>query len=64
MVIFNEMLPQKLLLGPFGALSLVVWEQPELESTLNSDVGQVDGGGGAGTLPSAASALDKAPIGL
>ena len=54
-----------------GALSMrisvgclvVVREQPEFESALNSEVGEVNGGGGAGTFPGATPALNKSPIG-
>ena len=42
---------------------VVVREQPEFESALNSEVREVNGGGGTRPLPGAVSALNKLPIG-
>ena len=44
-------------------MSVVIRQQPELESALDSDVGEVDGSGGSGAFPGATSASNELPVG-
>ena len=43
-------------------VSVLVRPQPELESALDSDIGEIDCCGCAGSCPSAWSALNEAPV--
>ena len=44
-------------------LSVVVGKKPERESALNSDIGEVNGSGGARALPGATPTLNEPSVG-
>ena len=54
--------PATQLLAADEGVSVLIRQYPELESALDSDVGEIDCCGCASSFPSAGSALNEAPV--